>query len=291
MATRQPNVQQRNQFARDWGNYALAADLPNAAGWLGPLTGNLEAGDTAFLLSTGPVYCASPGTPGLLDAVWSASGGGGITELTGDVTAGPGVGSVVATIAPLAVTAAKIALATITNAQIAAANIDGASGTPSMRTLGSGAAQACAGNDPRLSDPRTPTGAAGGDLGGSYPTPTVIQARGLRETSGPTTLVMGAVADGQLFARSGATVVGVPVPSSGITELTGDATAGPGSGSQAVTVVQARGLRETSGPTTLVMGAVADGEYLRRVGSTVVGASSGGGITIRDAQLNAMMFS
>jgi hypothetical protein len=86
-----------------------------------------------------------------------------------------------------------------------------------MRTLGSGAAQACAGNDPRLSDPRTPTGSAGGDLGGSYPTPECIQARGLRETSGPTTLVVGAIADGQYVARSGATLVGVAAPGGGIT--------------------------------------------------------------------------
>lgn len=34
---------------------------------------------------------------------------------------------------------------------------------------------------------------AGGDLGGTYPDPTVTQARGLRTTTGPTTLVMGAV--------------------------------------------------------------------------------------------------
>ena len=51
--------------------------------------------------------------------------------------------------------------------------------------------------------------AASGDLGGNYPSPTDTQARGLRETSGPTTLVVGAVADGQLLQRVGATVVGV----------------------------------------------------------------------------------
>jgi hypothetical protein len=74
--------------------------------------------------------------------------------------------------------------------------------------LGTSASTACAGNDSRLADSRAPTGAASGDLGGTYPSPTVTQARGLRETAGPTTLTMGAVADGQMLKRSGSTIVG-----------------------------------------------------------------------------------
>jgi len=35
----------------------------------------------------------------------------------------------------------------------------------------------------------------------------------------------------------------------------------------------ARGLRETTGPTSLPMGAVADGQVLKRVGATIVGAA------------------
>jgi hypothetical protein len=43
-----------------------------------------------------------------------------------------------------------IAPLAITDSKVAAANKDGAVGTPSMRTLGTGALQAAAGNDPRL---------------------------------------------------------------------------------------------------------------------------------------------
>lgn len=51
----------------------------------------------------------------------------------------------------------KIAALTITDANIATANKDGAAGTASLRTLGTGALQATAGNDARLSDQRVPT--------------------------------------------------------------------------------------------------------------------------------------
>lgn len=47
---------------------------------------------------------------------------------------------------------------TITDADVAAANKDGLAGTPSLRTLGTGSQQACAGDDARLSDDRTASG-------------------------------------------------------------------------------------------------------------------------------------
>lgn len=44
-------------------------------------------------------------------------------------------------------------------------------------------------------------------------------------------------------------------------------------------------IQESSGPTTLTIGAIADGEFAKRVGATLVGAAAGGGTGPTDAQV------
>jgi hypothetical protein len=156
----------------------------------------------------------------------SAAGSSGITQLTSDVTAGPGSGSQVATIANDAVTNAK------------AANM-------SQSTIKGRAA-----------------GASTGD-------PTDL-------TANQTSTVLDGATDP--FLRTSA------ASAAGITQLTGDVTAGPGSGSQATTIannavtdaklrdsaalsVIGRSANSSGDPADIA--AASDGQTIRRSGTSI----------------------
>jgi hypothetical protein len=114
----------------------------------------------------------------------------------------------------------------------------------------------------------------------------------LHESSGPTDLTVGAVADGQYLKRVGSTLVGAAAGltvkeeggtlSTAVTSIDfvgGEVTA-TGTTEVTVTIPVPTSLHETSGPTDLSIGSVADGLYLKRSGSTIIGAAAG--LTVKD---------
>jgi hypothetical protein len=121
-----------------------------------PVTGQMyyNNGDNTLYWWDGSIWVSARGGASATPQATTSSQG--TIQLAGDL-AGTATAPVVAALA-------------ITDAKVAAANKDGIAGTASMRTLGTGATQAAAGNDARLSDARAPSGVITGDLAGStYP--------------------------------------------------------------------------------------------------------------------------
>ena len=85
--------------------------------------------------------------------------------------------------------------------------------------------------------------AAGGDLGGTYPNPKVAA---ITETSGPTSLVAGTIADGQFLKRVGATLVSALAPVTSVFGRTGAVAATSGD----YTAAQVTNAADTSASST-----------------------------------------
>lgn len=216
-----------------------------------------------------PRQASTPPTPGA-----TASG---ITQLTGDVTAGPGSGSQPATIAAGAVTSAKMAL------RAAAANI-GSLGGDLIGTLPIPTIASNAVTNPKLARMAANTlkgnntggTANAGDLTATQVTAMLDPMVGDSGSGGMQGLVPapapGAAAGGQYLSADG--TWSVP-PSSGITQLAGDVTAGPGSGSQAATLAE----------TGVIAGSYASANITVDAKGRITAASNGSGAGTASANI------
>jgi Collagen triple helix repeat (20 copies)/Repeat of unknown function (DUF5907) len=138
------------------------AGSPGPAGDRGPQGEPGPRGATGSRGETGPPGRPGPAGPAGRDGIDGVSAGG---DLTGTYPS--------PRIAANAVGTAALRNGSVDASKFDPSAFDAAPDTPSLRTLGTASRQAAAGDDPRLSDARQPTGAAGGDLAGSYPNPQI----------------------------------------------------------------------------------------------------------------------
>ncbi len=162
-------------------------------------------------------------------------GGGGITQLTGAVTAGPGIGSQVATIAPTGIAAGTYGDAT--HVARVTVNVAGQLTAVSLVAITD------------LIGITQLTGDVTAGPGSGSQVATLANTAVTPATYGDATHVGQFTVDAKGRITSASNVL---ITDTGITQLTGDATAGPGSGSQVLTLANSGVSANTYGSATTV---------------------------------------